>query len=462
MRVGRVTVFGVVAASALGAGVASSSLLSRPAAAQVTPVKSVGVQLPVQDFRDIELDEDRGRLYLAQGVGAGSPLVVTDLDGRLQARVDSVTDVSDVALSDDGRTLFVAQGFDRVTALDADSLSVTATYRAPQGACVFHVEPTGGKVVGAYSNCGIGSGGLLVWSTPDAAPVVYTQGPNLHPIIDASPGTPGLLVAGDHGAEPFMTYVIDVSGASPQIVASRNNLGGNLLDYAVSPDGSEVMVSAGGPNDHHSYRLPDLSDATVYPSGVYPQDAAWSGDGSTVAVGRGHTDSYDADVILYGKDSTTPTYAVDFREGDELWPGTLLVNRAGTRAWAVSYDDVYQQVQLLHSFGPAHPPNPPVTDLAITAATGTGKDKHTATITVTWTSPVALHYNAISTGDHFWWVTASTNGGAEREINRGRMDSSGRYTFTYPLPKGTTTFTARYHDTENWYPDGYATATLRS
>src|SRR6266568_2278931 len=130
MRVGRVTVFGVVAASALGAGVASSSLLSRPAAAQVTPVKSVGVQLPVQDFRDIELDEDRGRLYLAQGVGAGSP-------------------------------------------------TVTANYRAPQGACVFHVEPTGGKVVGAYSNCGIGSGGLLVWSTPDATPVVYTQGPNL-------------------------------------------------------------------------------------------------------------------------------------------------------------------------------------------------------------------------------------------------------------------------------------------
>ena len=155
MRVGRVTVIGVVAASALGAGVASSSLLSRPASAGVTPVKSVGVQLPVQDFRDIELDEDRGRLYLAQGVGAGSPLVVTDLDGRLQARVDSVTDVSDVALSDDGRTLFVAQGFDRVTALDADSLSVTATYRAPQGACVFHVEPTGGKVVGGHLRDGL-------------------------------------------------------------------------------------------------------------------------------------------------------------------------------------------------------------------------------------------------------------------------------------------------------------------
>jgi hypothetical protein len=53
----------------------------------------------------------RGRLYLAQGVGGGLPLVVTDLDGRLQTRVTAVTDVSDVVLSDDGRTLYAAQGF---------------------------------------------------------------------------------------------------------------------------------------------------------------------------------------------------------------------------------------------------------------------------------------------------------------------------------------------------------------
>jgi hypothetical protein len=95
-------------------------------------------------------------------------------------------------------------------------------------------------------------------------------------------------------------------------------------------------------------------------------------------------------------DSTVPTYAVDFRDDDTLWPGTLLVNRAGTRAWAVSYDDVYQNTQLLHSFGPAHPP---VTDLAVTATVGTGKNKQTANITLTWTSPVSLASVASSTGE---------------------------------------------------------------
>src|SRR6266536_5345242 len=132
MRFRRMAVHGLVVVTALGGGVV---LAGSTAAAEVTPVKSVGVQLPVDDFRMIELDEDRGRLYLAQDVGAGLPLVVTDLDGRLQTRVTAVTDVSDLVLSDDRRTLFVAQGFQRVTALDAETLTATATYLAPQGAC---------------------------------------------------------------------------------------------------------------------------------------------------------------------------------------------------------------------------------------------------------------------------------------------------------------------------------------
>ncbi|OKI64371.1 hypothetical protein [Micromonospora sp. CB01531] len=138
---------------------------------------------------------------------------------------------------------------------------------------------------------------------------------------------------------------------------------------------------------------------------MYPQDAAWSGGGSTVAIGRASTATGDADVYLYGKGSTVPTYAVDFRSGDSLWEGTLLVNQAGTRAWAVTSTDPYQETQLLHSFGPAHPPTPPVTDLAVTAQVGTGKDKQTAQLTVTWSSPIG--------DDHYWWITASTNGGAE-------------------------------------------------
>ncbi|WP_433316860.1 hypothetical protein [Micromonospora chersina] len=221
----------------------------------------------------------------------------------------------------------------------------------------------------------------------------------------------------------------------------------------MSPDDTEVVETVGDPYEHHSYRLPDLADATVYPSGIYPQDAAWSGDGSTVAIGRASTASGDTDVYLYGKGSTVPTYAVDFRNGDSLWEGTLPVNRDGTRAWAVSSTDPYQETQLLHSFGPAHPPKPPITDLAVTAQVGTGKEKGRAQLTVTWSSPIG--------DDNYWWITASTNGGAEREFWRGKMDASGRYTLTYSLPRGTTTFTVRYRDYWQFYPDGYATAVLQ-
>jgi hypothetical protein len=458
VRLRRIVVIGVVVSTVVClAGVQLTGWADTSAAP--TPVRSVGVQLPVTDFRAIELDEDRGRLYLAQGVDGGLPLVVTDLDGKLLRRVDAVTDISDVVLSDDHRTLLVAQGFARVVALDAETLTPTATYEAPDGACVYLTEPTGDKIVGGYRDCGIGSGGLLVWSAPDTAPVVYTGGPDYRPVIDASAGAPGLLVAGDTGYSPVTTYVIDVSGASPRIVASRGDTGGNLQDYAVSADGTQVVESVGAPYEHRSYTLPDLGDGTIYPSGVYPADAAWSADGSTVAIARAFTASDDPDVLLYRKDSTVPYYAVDFRSGDDLWKGTVLVNRDGSRAWAVSYNDVYQEVQLLHSFGPGHPPNPPVTDLAVSAHTGTGKNQRTAYYTVTWSSPMTGNL-ANSVNDYYWWITASTNGGPEQEIWRGRMDSTGTYRGTYSLPRGTTTLTVRFKDFEDWYPPGYDTVTV--
>jgi hypothetical protein len=419
-------------------------------------VKSVGTQLPVQDLRAMELDEARGRLYIAQGAGSNLPLVVTDLDGVLQTKLTAVTGASDVVLSNDHQKVLVTQDYDRVTALDADTLVPSATYDAPAGACVYSAEPAGDKVVAAFLDCGIGKSGLLIWSAPGSAPIVYTDGPNYHPIISAAAN--GLVVAGDTGYSPVTTYAIDVSGATPTIVGKRENTGDNLVDYAVSPDGTEVVETTGHPYEHHSYRLPDLSDDTVYPSGVYPADAAWSADGSTVAVGRSSTGSNDADVLFYAKGSTIPTYAVDFRRSDELWKGTLLVNSTGTRAWAVTYDDTYQNVQLLHSFGPSHPPKAPVTDIHVTARTGSGKDKSTAYVTVTWTSPLSRPGSA--TNQQFLQLYATPAGSTARLIGNPEMTSAGTFTASYALPRGTTTFTAQYKDFENWYPEATVTTTL--
>jgi hypothetical protein len=47
---------------------------------------------------------------------------------------------------------------------------------------------------------------------------------------------------------------------------------------------------------------------------------------------------------------------------------------------------------------------PPVSDLAVAATVGTGKNKQTADITVTWTSPVSPAPGASSTGEHYWWI----------------------------------------------------------
>jgi hypothetical protein len=441
----------LVILASVGVAVARPSSADEPVLA-----KSVGTQLPVQDLRAMELDEARGRLYFAQGAGSDLPVVVTDLDGVLQTKLTTVTGASDVQLSTDHQKLLVTHDYDRVTALDADTLVPSATYDAPAGACVFNSEPAGDKVVAAFLDCGIGKSGLLIWSAPGTAPIVYTDGPNYHPIISAAAN--GLVVAGDTGYSPVTTYVIDVSGATPTIVSKRENTGDNLQDYAVSPDGTQVVESTGYPYEHHTYRLPDLSDATVYPSGAYPADAAWSADSSTVAVARSSTGSNEADVLFYAKGSTTPAYAVDFRSSDELWKGTLVLNSTGTRAWAVTYDDVYQNVQLLHSFGPAHPPKAPVTDIHIAARTGSGKDKSTAYVTVTWTSPYSR--SGSSTNQQFLQLYATPAGSTARLIGNPELTSAGTFTATYALPRGTTTFTAHYKDFENWYPEATVTATL--
>jgi hypothetical protein len=408
----------LIISASVGVVVAGPSSADEPVLA-----KSVGTQLPVQDLRAMALDEARGRLYIAQGAGSTLPLVVTDLDGVLQTKVTAVTGASDVELSDDHQQVLVTHDYDRVTALDADTLVPSATYDAPAGACVFNSEQAGTKIVAAFLDCGLGKSGLLIWSAPGTAP-----------------------------------YVIDVSGDTPTIVSRRENTGENLQDYAVSPDGTEVVESTGSPYEHHSYKLPDLSDATTYPSGVYPADAAWSADSSTVAVARSSTGSNDADVLFYAKGSTTPTYAVDFRRSDELWKGTLLVNSTGTRAWAVTYDDTYQNVQLPHSFGPAHPPKAPVTDIHVTARTGSGKEKSTAYVTVTWTSPYSR--SGSSTNQQWLQLYATPAGSTARLIGNPELTSAGTFTATYALPRGTTTFTAHYKDFENWYPPADVTTTL--
>jgi len=96
--------------------------------------------------------------------------------------------------------------------------------------------------------------------------------------------------------------------------------------------------------------------------------------------------------------------------------------------------------------------NPPITDLTVTARTGTGKYKSTAYLTIGWTSPTGE--------DDYAWITASTSGGPEREFWRWPMAPGGPITLDYALPNGTTTFTVRYRDYWNFYPDGFATVTI--
>jgi hypothetical protein len=65
-----------------------------------------------------------------------------------------------------------------------------------------------------------------------------------------------------------------------------------------------------------------------------------------------------------------------------------------------------------------------------------------------------------STNQQFLRVYASTDGSTNRLIANPEMTTTGTFTVTYALPRGTTTFTAHYKDFENWYPTATATTTV--
>ncbi len=116
-------------------------ILANPSTADEMPLaKSVGTQLPLQDFRAMELDEDRGRLYFAQGAGSSLPLVVTDLDGVLQRDVTDVTGVSELSTRTpwcprQHTTLRMAPVFTRWSLPATSSSAATSTAASVQVAC---------------------------------------------------------------------------------------------------------------------------------------------------------------------------------------------------------------------------------------------------------------------------------------------------------------------------------------
>ncbi|MFJ8537085.1 Ig-like domain repeat protein [Streptomyces sp. NPDC093591] len=186
-------------------------------------------------------DQDNGRI------------LATDYSGTLVDLNVGFGRPSDLALSDDGLTLYaVLPTTHEVVALDAATLEVRTRYDLGAGVDPREAAFAGGRLWFSYRVTGDdgffhGNLGVIDPAAADAAAAVslgqlpegvapyYNAG-----VLDADPSSPGLLAFHDSGDRSGAINLLDVSGAAPQVVAKTDS-DRWTMDIDLMPGASQVL-----------------------------------------------------------------------------------------------------------------------------------------------------------------------------------------------------------------------------
>ncbi|AXE87308.1 Ig-like domain-containing protein [Streptomyces sp. Go-475] len=335
----------LTAATALAVLLSSVTLVAAgagPAAADSSAL------LPLKSTGDMVVDGVHHRVFISDPT-AGQ-VVVTDYAGTVVATVGALPGVHGLELSPDSGTLYAAvPDADAVVAIDTATATETRRFATGAAAGPEYVALAGGRLWFSYGASGDGNIGSL---DPNATDPAVSLGQDTSrtfyhaPILDASPGAPGTLVAGAPGQSPVELAVYDVSSGTASRTAYAfdpgNTGGGNLADLAVTPDGKDVVTASGSPYYQAVYRLSDLAADGKYVTNTYPNavDIAPGGD-----VAAGTSSWYDPDVHVFEPGVSTPLRQYDFPNtgnssgSDTLAPRGLAWAPDESRLFAVSQND---------------------------------------------------------------------------------------------------------------------------
>ncbi|MGW9029177.1 YncE family protein [Streptomyces sp. NPDC055722] len=249
--------FGSVALSAVATGSASAAAAT---------VSSPG---------GIVVDGALGRVFV--GDSASGTVVAADFSGTAVDSVNGLGTVSDLAVSDDGATLYAAvPSSHEIVALDAATLDVKARYTVATDTGPRHVAFAGGKVWFTYGDQWDGDLGSVDPAVDPASgtdPVTLGQFPQPYPgvwgqaLLDTDPNTPGLLAVGETGLSTDSMAVVDVSGGTPQLTAWYDGdytLNDGIGDIDLVPGAPQVLVNG---TQRDAYADGKFTAAGAYPSG---------------------------------------------------------------------------------------------------------------------------------------------------------------------------------------------------
>jgi hypothetical protein len=275
-----------------------------------------------------------------------------------------------------------------------------------------------------------------------SAPVVVLGQGGSHswysaPTLASAPGAPGVLAAGINSQSPTELQVYDVSSGEAVSKAYRwnPNGAGNMMDIALSPDGTQVLVASGAPYFHQVYRSSDLADDGRYPTSSYPNAVAVAPDGMVAA---GIDGAYSPDIYIFPAKAASPRRTYDFGQtggADTLAPNGLAWAPDKSRLFAITQEAFGESLTLrvLNS------PTKAVSTLTVSAP-ATAPRAQQLTVTGRLTATVA--YPAGTTVQVTRTDLTSPTG---KSLGSKTVAADGTFRFTdTPYTGGKVTYTARY------------------
>ncbi|MGX1368711.1 hypothetical protein RKD19_004070 [Streptomyces canus] len=274
---------------------------------------------------------------------ADGQILAADYNGTLVAQASGLDNAADLAVSDDGATLYAALPTSHeIVALNAADLQVKARYPIATNTGPHHVAFAGGKVWFSYGDQWDGDLGSVDPAVDPATgtdPVALTQLPTEgtgsglwgQALLDTDPLRPGLLAVGETGDSTGTEAVLDVSGGTPKVIAWNDtaySLNGGLGDIDLVAGNDQVLVNG---TARHAYANGTLTKAGTYPGG----QLADVGRSGLIAQVTG------TKIAIYRPDATQPvrTYSTGTQPAaDVAWAGDssrVFALVAGSGGWTV-------------------------------------------------------------------------------------------------------------------------------
>ena len=367
---------------------------------------------------------------------ADGRILATDYNGTLVDLNVGFGSVSDLALSDDGATLYAAlPNTHEIVALDAATLDVKTRYSVPTDTGPRHLAFAGGKVWFSYGDQWDGDLGSVDPSIDPASgtdPVAMTQFPTEGTsvgiwgpaLLDTDPDRPGMLAVGETGISTDSMAVLDVSGGTAKLTAWYDGdytLNSGIGDIDLVAGADEVLVNG---SDRDAYADGKFSKAGAYPAG---QRADIAANGLVAQINGGK-------VAVYRPNATRPLRTYTFATPD-------IYSSVGPVRWAPDSSRIFALVPTTNGYTlkPLTQPTLNVPTLTVNAPTSAARAKPlTVTGKISATVPLPTGVKLAVTRTDL----ATPSGKALAAV---AVKADGTYSFTDTPPAGgTVTYKVTY------------------